>query len=139
MSTLHNALLCEFMFVCHKERTVYVFQSSCLRAKDRAFDYSILKKVMDGLGFDKNPDYKLVYVYCSDWSSKPEVGCVITNTHKAKASAADIEFVDSRLTILIARVCYYPNRPEIMPPEPKRRAQSKKKAMKEQGDEGARR
>ena len=36
-----------------------------MRARDRAFDYSVMKKVMDGLGFDKNPDYKLVYVYCS--------------------------------------------------------------------------
>jgi hypothetical protein len=111
MSTLHNGMLYDFMFVCHKERTVYVFQSSRLRGRDHAFDYSVLKEVMDGLGFDKNPDYKLVYVYCSDSSSKSEMGCVITNDHKAKASAADIEFVDSRLTVRIARVCYFPNIP----------------------------
>ena len=75
-----------------------------------------------------------MHVYCSDWSSESELGRVITNNGRVMASAADIEFVDSRVTFRIARVCYWPNNPEIIiqnavSPKPKRRAQSKKKAI----------
>ena len=108
-SSLPNGLLYDCMLVCHKERTVYVFQSSSLRGKDHPLTYSGLKGVMDGLGFDKNPDYKMVYVYCSDGNSESETGCVIMNYGNAEVSAADVEFVESRVTILTAGVCYYPN------------------------------
>ena len=102
MSSVHNGLPYNFMFVRHKKRTVHAFQSRSLRGKDHALEYSVLKKVMDRLGFDNNPDYKLVCVYCSDWSSESEVGCVIINNGRVMASAADIELVDSQMTIRIA-------------------------------------
>ena len=105
-SSMHNGALFDCMLVCHRNFAVYVFQSSNLAAKVHNLDYHTIKAVMDGLEFDKNPSYKLVYVYCSDSSKPSESACNITN--KTGVSAEDVAFVDSRMDIKIARVPYFP-------------------------------
>ncbi len=107
-SLVHNAALFDALLVCHANKTVYVFQSSNLRAKNHKFQYPVVKKVMDALRFDEHPDYRLVYVYCSDCSSASEMG--IVPDFDGDGVKEDIQkWVEERLTILIARVCYYPN------------------------------
>jgi hypothetical protein len=113
-SNAHNAALYDGLLVSHTDRIVYMFQSSNVDANKHAFSFDTIKKVMDGLGFDKeeNRGYKLCYIYCSDSSKHTETGFDIQKTEKI----SDEEFnkVTSRLVTMIARVRYYLNVPEVL-------------------------
>ena len=117
--SLHGALF-DALLTCHpnghKRGVIYVFQSSNLRAKNDSLDYSTIRSVMDGLHFneDANKQYDLCYVYCSDSSSRSETGCVLSNNTENKVSDKEQKTVKNRLTINIARVCYYPNATEVL-------------------------
>lgn len=109
--SIHGGALYDAMLVCHptadgKRGIVYAFQSSCKRANQHTFDYFTVKTVMDKLQFAENLNYDMCSVYCSDESSNSETGCTSSNTKNV--SEEDRKFVDERLIIKIARVCYYP-------------------------------
>ena len=108
-SMLHNGALYDALLVSHSDHLVYVFQSSNLQPSEHKLTYTTLNKVMTRLHFYENPEYKLVYVYCHDRTSKiPTKGCKIENPRGI--SEGDIKKIDDRLDkMLVARVCYYPN------------------------------
>jgi hypothetical protein len=91
-----------------------MFQSSSQDANKHAFSFDTIKKVMDGLGFDKeeNRGYKLCYIYCSDCSENMETGF---DMQKPDDTISDEELnkVTSRIVTMIARVKYYLNVPEV--------------------------
>jgi hypothetical protein len=110
-SGVHNGALFDHLLVV--DHTVYVFQSSQISAKSHSLDYSTIKNVMDNLKFDQNPDYNMVYVYCSDNHSKKQTVCKITNENKKPLNEAMVAVIDKRFEIKIARVWYYPELDQI--------------------------
>ena len=112
-SGVHNGKLYDAMLVHKTSQTVYVFQSSALRPNDHPLDYKTVRDVMAGLHMleEEGCEYKMVYVYCYDWSKKLTTGCEMTK--KSKMSKETTNQIDKKFSILIARVCYYPLLPKF--------------------------
>ena len=108
-SSLDDGALYDALLVSHSEHRVYVFQTTNWKLGKKKLSYSTLNKVMAGLQFDENSEYKLVWVYCSDRTAKfPTEGRSIQNHGKINEDV--IKNIERRLDkVLIARVCYYPN------------------------------
>ena len=112
--TRHNGVLYDALLMVNN--TVYVFQSSNLAPRAHSLDYITIKNVMDKLQFNNtnNAQYNMSYVYCSDNSSKSKSRCNVTNASKHPLSEVEKALIDSKFTIYIARVCYYPDKTEIL-------------------------
>ena len=104
---LHHGALFDALLVDHDNTVVYVFQSSNLRGNKHSLDYKTVFKVMDKLNMLETV-YRMVYVYCSDWSTTKEIGCNPTNGSNPPLSEDSVDKVKGKFSILIARVCYYP-------------------------------
>jgi hypothetical protein len=113
-SCLHNGALFDALLVDRDNKKVYVFQSSSLRADKHSFNSKTVLEVMKKLKFDvkDNAGYTLVYVYCNDRSSCDQYRCVLNRNHDVE-NVMDKKLLN-RLTILVARVCYYPQLPEVI-------------------------
>ena len=100
--------LYDAMLVDHTNQTVYVFQSRKSKPYGHFLDYKTVLDVMNRLHMlDAECEYKMVYVYCYDWSKKLTTGCEMTNM--SKMSKETTNQIDKKFSILIARVCYYPH------------------------------
>ena len=123
-SCKHNAYLFDALTVSHKDKMVYMFQSSYLKGNEHNLSVSTIRTVLRGLCmWDDSThswisDYKVCFVYCSNENSKGEKGCVITTNSDGgtvEQDKVDIKtIVEPYFKIVIARVVYYPQLPEVM-------------------------
>ena len=113
----------------HQQRKVWFFRSTCRDVKDHQFTLSDVRNVMDKLHMltDTGKEYKLVLVIFTDWSrlvthgtkfdptlrdseSISTKGCVPTGS---ESPSPEDQAVVPRLSTLIVRHCYYPQRPKV--------------------------
>ena len=123
----HKVPLGQCFMVSHLQRKVWLFQSTSRDVKDHPFTLSAVRNVMEKLGMFTNTglEYEVIVVIFADWSRPVTHGSRLgptppdskTALKKGRAPSEspspEDQAVVARLSTLIVRHCYYPQRPKV--------------------------